>query len=383
MKIQKAYKTKLRVNNKERDALNRCAGTARYVYNWALADRIEKYKAGTPTNYYEQKKRFNAIKDELCPWIREVPYTVTESAFRNLDAAYKNFFRRVKQGKEKPGFPKFKSKARSTKSFTVRGIKVEANRIRFSSMGWFRLEEHDYIPVGEGKSATVSEYAGEWYVSVYVETDVPEKEGHQGVIGVDLGIKAIATCSDGTVFDNPRTLSKYEKKLARLQRELCRRQKGSNNRAKTKKKIAKVHAKIANTRKATQHNISRHVTANALPKVVVIEDLNVKGMVKNHCLAKAMSDVGMSEIARQIEYKAAWNGIEVVKADRWFPSSKTCSHCGCIKTDLTLADRVFHCDECGLEIDRDLNAAINLAALGEGVINAGLPVELGCHNVPL
>jgi len=379
MIIQRAYKTKLRLNNRERDAFNRCSGTARYVYNWALADRIERYKAGSPTNYYEQKRRFNALKDELCPWIREVPYTITESAFRNLDTAYKNFFRRVKQGTEKPGFPKFKAKGKSPNIFTVRGVQIEGDRIRLPSLGWFRLEEHNYLPTGsfQTNAVTISEKAQEWFVSIQVEESIPDRDGHRGAIGVDLGVKSLTTCSDGTTFDNPHTLNGYEKRLARLQRELARRQKGSNNRAKTRAKIAKLHAKIANTRAHTQHDISRHVTANTLPEVVVIEDLNVKGMVKNHCLAKAISDVGMGELARQIEYKAAWNGVEVIKANRWFPSSKTCSRCGCIKDDLTLADRVFVCGDCGFVIDRDLNAARNLAALGEPVINGGLPVELG------
>jgi len=379
MIIQRAYKTKLRLNNRERDAFNRCSGTARYVYNWALADRIERYKAGSPTNYYEQKRRFNALKDELCPWIREIPYTITESAFRNLDAAYKNFFRRVKQGTETPGFPKFKTRGKSPNTFTVRGVQIEDDRIRLPSLGWFRLEEHDYLPTGsfQTNAVTISEKAREWFVSIQVEVEIEDRGDRGGVIGVDLGVKSLAVCSDGTTFDNPHTLVKYERKLARLQRELSRREKGSNNRAKTRAKIAKLHAKIANTRAHTRHNISRHVTANTLPEVVVIEDLNIRGMVKNHCLARAVSDASMGELARQIEYKAAWNGIEIIRADRWFPSSKTCSRCGCIKDDLTLADRVFRCDDCGFEIDRDLNAARNLAALGEPVSDGGLPVELG------
>lgn len=368
----------MRVNNRERATLNRCAGVARYVYNWALADRIERYEAGAPTNYYEQKKRFNAVKDEACPWVREVPYTVTESAFRNLDAAYQNFFRRVQQGAEQPGFPRFKSKHGSRKAFTVRGVVIEPARIRLPSLGWFRLAEADYLPAGRfpTNAVTVSEHAGEWYVSIQVEIEQPEREGHSGVIGVDLGVKSLATCSDGAVFENPRTLRRYEKRLARLQRELARRQKGGANRAKTKAKIAKLHAKIEDTRRHAQHDVSRHVTANTLPEVVVIENLNVAGMVQNHSLAKAVAGAGMGEIARQIEYKAGWNGIEVVKADRWFASSKTCSRCGCIKAGLTLADRVFRCDDCGLVMDRDLNAARNLAALGEPVTNGGLPVEL-------
>jgi len=364
MKIQRAYKTKLRLNNRERDVFNRCAEASRYIYNWALSDRIERYQAGGPTNYYDQKKRFNAMKDDLCPWIRDVPYTITESAFRNLDAAYKNFFRRVKNG-ENPGFPKFKSKHGSRKSFTVRGVQIEDTRIRLPKLGWFRFAEKGYLPTGtfQTNGVTISEDAGNWYVSIQIEEDWPERNGHNGVLGVDLGVKTLATCSDGTRFDNPRVLKKYEKKLARLQRELSRRQKGSANWAKTKKEISSLHSKIRHVREHTQHRISRHVTAGMLPKAIVIEDLNVAGMIQNHCLAKAISDAGLSELARQIKYKAEWHGIETVQAGRWFPSSKLCSQCGSLKGDLTLADRTYRCDKCGLEIDRDLNAAKNLAAL--------------------
>jgi len=303
-----------------------------------------------------------------------------ESAFRNLDAAYQNFFRRVKQGTEKKGFPKFKSRHRSRKVFTVRGTKVETGRIRLPKpIGWLRLAERGYLPEGRyyTEAVTISERAGEWWVSIQLEAEVPGLNGNQGIIGVDLGVKALATCSDGTAFDNPRTLQKYEKQLARLNRELSRRQKGSANWKKTKEKVRKLHAKIARVRAHTNHDISRHVTANTLPEVVVLEDLNIAGMVKNHHLAKAVSDAAMGELSRQIEYKAEWYGAELMRADRWFPSSKTCSRCGCIKDELTLADRTFTCDDCGFEIDRDLNAAKNLAALGRTCESRGIACGAG------
>jgi len=368
--VKRAYKTKLRTNNKESALFYQCAGVARFVYNWALTDRIERYEAGNPTTYYEQKKRFNSIKDELCPWVRNYPYTITESAFHNLDSAYQNFFRRVKQGTDKPGFPKFKSKHRSTPSFTVRGVVIEHARIRLPKLGWFRLEEKGYLPAGNylTNAVTISEKNGVWYASIQVEVPRPTNgRPHMGTLGIDFGVKALAVCSDGTVFENPKVLYKYEKRLAHLQRELSRRKKGSRNWRKTKAKIAKLQAKIANVRRAAQHNASKHVTANMRPERIVLEDLNVAGMVKNHHLAKAVSDAGMSELARQIEYKAEWNGIEIIKADRWFPSSKTCSNCGSIRDDLSLAERVFVCPDCGFEIDRDLNAARNLAAYGENL----------------
>jgi len=372
--ILKAYKTKLRLNNKERGFMRRYAGTARYVYNWALADRKERYGAGNPTNYYEQKKRFNETKDEVCPWIREMPYTVTETAFRNLDRAYQNFFRRVKKG-EKPGFPRFKSR-HGRQSFGMNGaVVVERNHIRLPIVGWLRLAEKSYIPEGKYTTSTISRDNGNWFVSVLVEEPKPKPTNGNGkVLGIDLGIKSLAVCSDRTVLENPRVLAKYEKRLARLQRELSRRKRGGQNWKKTKAKIAKLHAKIRRTRHHVHHDFSHHVTDTS--SVIVLEDLNVSGMVKNHSLAKAISDAGFGELRRQIQYKGKWRDVTIVLADRFFPSSKTCSHCGVIRDDLTLSERTFCCPDCGFEIDRDLNAARNLAALGEGVSNAGLPVKL-------
>jgi len=363
--IVRGYKTKLRLNNKERGLMMRCAGTARFVYNWALSDRIAHYDSGAPTTYYDQKKRFNALKDEECPWVREVPYTVTESAFRALDSAYQNFFRRVKQGAKKKGFPRFKSRKRSRKAFTVRGTVIEHGRIRLPKpIGWLRLAEHGYLPEGQYKSnaVTISESAGAWYVSIQVEEPTLHPTGHHGTLGIDLGVKTLATCSDGTTFENPAALYRYERRMRKLSKELSRRQQGSANWHKTKAKIRKLHAKIANIRKHAAHDVSHHVTYSTLPATIVLEDLNVAGMVNNHHLARAISDSAMGQLSRQIEYKAGWNGIDLIRADRWFPSSKTCSRCGTIKDGLTLGDRIFHCNDCGYEIERDLNAAHNLAA---------------------
>jgi len=410
MKYHRAYKTKLRLNNRERRTLLGCAGAARLVYNWALADRIAQYEAGTPTTMYRQKKRFNnEVKDKLYPWLREeYPYTLMESAFRNLKDAYDRYFaakedgrvarriasmkargkweswvaRRLRQGYRgyqiDPGFPRFKSKRRARKSFTVRNVVIERGRIRLPRLGWFRLEEKGYLPEGHyvGNAVTISERAGQWYVSIQVEVEKPEPSGHQGIIGIDLGSKTLAVCSDGREFENPRALRRYEKKRARLGRELARRTPGGQNWLKTKAKIARLDAKVANIRRHAQHNASRQITAGSLPATIVIEDLNVEGMKHNRNLSKSIADAGMSELARQIQYKAAWNGIEVIQASMWFPSSKTCSNCGCVRDEQTLDERTFVCPDCGYVIDRDLNAAINLAAYGERVTNAELLAEL-------
>lgn len=380
--VLRAYKTELDPNDKQRTRLAKHAGAARFVYNWALADRIARFKAGEPTNHYEQKKRFNALKKEAYPWLGEVSYRAAEQAFANLDTAYKNFFARVRQG-SKPGFPKFKSRKNGLGAFTLRvNIHVAPTRIKLPRLGWLRLKETGYLPT-EGiriLSANISEYAGRWFVSLQVEQEVPIVKPPTGdtVIGVDLGIKMLATCSDGTTFENPKTLQRYEKQLAHLQREMCRRKKGSKNRNKTKRKVAKLHFKIANGRKHALHNVSHYLTAKAKPSTVVIEDLNVAGMVKNHKLAKAISDASFGELRRQLEYKCQWYGIDLIVANRFYPSSKTCSACGVVKPLLRLSERTFVCESCGVVIDRDLNAALNLAGTAKRAgIACGESVSLG------
>jgi len=368
--MHKAYKTELDPNNVQCTWFLRCAGAARFCYNWALADRKERWEQGQQnTNLYEQKRRFNAMKREQWPWLYEVPYVVQESAFANLDTAYQNFFRRVKQGLQEPGFPKFKSRKRGIGSFTLRGcIHVEEDRIKLPRIGWVRLKEHGYLPSEQQVkllSVIISERAGRWYASVQVEEDQAKPEIGKGTIGVDLGISHLAVCSDGTIFENPKALVNAERKLGRLQRELSRRKQGGQNWHKTKVKIARCYARAVNIRRHALHQVSHHLTAKAKPQMVVIEDLNVSGMLKNHCLARAISDVALRELRRQIEYKAQWRGVNVVVAGRFWPSSKACSRCGCVKANLTLADRTYTCDDCGLVIDRDLNAARNLAAYGQ------------------
>ncbi len=367
MKIYCAYKTELDPNNTQRTLFVQSCGVARFVYNWALADRIERYEHGEQTSLYEQKRRFNALKKAEYPWLEGIAYQVTGSAFCNLDTAYQNFFRRVKQGKEKIGFPRFKSRKHGLGSFTVRGaLHVETNRVKMPIIGWVRLKERGYLPSSDVKilSMTISEQAHHWFVSVQVEQEVPEpKPASNKLLGVDVGLRSLAVVSNGKVFDNPKTTTKYEKRLAYLQRELCRRKKGGKNREKSKQKIARLHFKIANVRKHALHQVSDYVTAKTKPSVVVLEDLNVKGMMANHCLAKSLADASFAELSRQIQYKAQWQGIEVVLAGRFYPSSKLCSACGEKKPYLKLSERTFVCPSCGNIIDRDLNAALNLAAL--------------------
>jgi len=370
----KAYKTRLEPNNKQRTFFNRCAGTSRYVYNWGLAEWQRQYEAWKLDNELKRPSRyglcvqFNAIKDELCPWVREVPYAVTESAFESLGRAFDNFFRGIKQGKTS-GYPKFKNRYMSRK-FRLRGVKPGADRVYIPKLGDVRLSQNDYIPVGSeyGNYAALSERAGQWFISVLVKDDDDiAADLNDTIIGVDFGIKELAVLSNGKVFQNPKPLNDAERKLKRVQRELSRRTKGGENYKKTKTELARVYAHVSDVRNYTLHVVSDYLTEECKPKTIVIEDLNVDGMLKNHKLARAISDVGFGELRRQIEYKAARMGIEVIIADRWFPSSKACYQCGAIKGGLTLSDRTFVCEDCGFTLDRDLNAALNLAAYGKDV----------------
>lgn len=370
MEILRAYKTELDPNNVQRTALLQHAGAARFAWNWGLAKRKQEHEeTGKSSNAIEQHRQLNALKKTDFPWFYEVSKAAPQEALRDLDKAYQNFFRRVKAG-EKPGFPKFKSRKNGIGSFRLTGaIHVENDRIKLPCIGWLRLKEYGYIPT-DGLhilSITVSESAERWFVSVQCKQEIKTTQAIGEPVGIDLGIKDLAVTSEGSRFENPKPLKKSQAKLKRLQRELSHRKKGGKNREKTRKKVAKAHQRIANIRRDALHKATSAIVAKTKPDserpgVIVLEDLNVSGMLANHCLAQAISDVEFAEFKRQIEYKAKWFGSELMLADRFFPSSRLCHHCGCINTELKLSDRVWTCD-CGAVLDRDLNAALNLKDL--------------------
>lgn len=370
MEILRAYKTELAPNNTQRTALLKHAGAARFAFNWGLAKRKQEYEeTGKSSNAIEQHRQLNALKKTDFPWLYEVSKASPQEALRDLDKAYQNFFRRVKNG-ERLGFPKFKSRKNGIGSFRLTGsIHVTKTHIKLPRIGWLRLKEHGYIPT-DGihiLSVTVSESAGRWFVSVQVKQEIAVIPATGEPVGVDLGIKDLAVTSDGTRFENPKPLKKAQAKLRRLQRELSRRKKGGKNREKTRRKVAEAYQRIANIRRDSLHKATSAIVAKTKsdserPSVIVLEDLNIAGMVKNHCLAQAISDVGFAEFRRQLEYKSVWCGSDLIIADRFFPSSRLCRHCGCLNSELKLSDRVWTCD-CGAVHDRDLNAAINLKNL--------------------
>lgn len=369
MLIYRSYKTALNPNKEQDALLKQAAGTARFVYNWGLAQRIEEYKRNKKSpNAIEQHKSLNLLKKTEFPWMYEVSKCVAQQALRDLDTAYKNFFRNVKN-KKKPGFPKFKSKHTSKESFFVEGaIHVGDNWVQLPRLGKLKLHESNYIPsekVVKVLSAVVSRRAGRWFVSVQVQEEVAVEAPQGGVIGVDLGIKDMAVLSDGRRFANHKALKKNERKLARLQRRFAAKKKGGSNRAKAKVALTKAYYKVSCIRADSIHKFVGEVLAKAKPaqsrpSKIVIEDLNVRGMMANHKLSKSLSDVAFGEIRRQLEYKCKWYGVELVLADRFYPSSKTCSCCGEIYHELQLSEREWTCRSCGITHNRDLNAAINL-----------------------
>ena len=370
MIVLRAFKTELDPTFRQTKLLLQHAGCARKAYNWGLGRKIESYKAtGKSPSAIDLHRELNLLKKKPVeeggfPWMYESSKCAPQEALRNLDSAYKSFFRRCKAGAKRKGFPRFKSRKNGIGSFRLTGsVRASESHVQLPVLGELRLKEHGYLPVENVKvlSATVSEQAGRWFVSLQVEQETPDpspKASH--TIGVDVGIKHLAVTSDGKIFDNPRALAKAQRSLRVRQKSVSRKVKGSINRRKAVARVARVHRRVANIRKDAIHKMTTAITK--LASVIVVEDLNVSGMLKNHCLARALSDASLSEIHRQLAYKSKWNGAEFIKADRFYPSSKRCSGCGEKKEDLSLSERTYCCKNpvCGLVIDRDLNAAINL-----------------------
>jgi putative transposase len=391
VKIQRGYKVELDLNNAERSACVRHAGTARFAYNWGLGRKLATHEAGEKVpSAIDLHRELNVLKQSEFGWMYQCSKCAPQEALRDLDRAFGHFFRRVKLKKAgklkgKVGFPRFKSRKRGVGSFRLTGtIRVFEDRIQLPRLGRLKLKERGYLPTEGVKilSATVSERAGHWFVSVQVEEEHADPLPARGEpVGVDLGVKLMATCAtaralDGDYHPNPKALEQAQYQLRRRQRQLARRKRGSKNREKTRRKIANLHYRIANIRRNALHQATSSIVAitkpaTERPRVVVVEDLNVSGMLQNRRLARAVADVGMYEFRRQLGYKSSWAGSELLLADRWYPSSKLCSMCSAIRDDLTLSDRIYHCAACGVTMDRDLNAARNLAQLATTASSAG------------
>ena len=386
MKILRAYKTELDPTCKQVESFLQHAGCARWAYNWGLHKKIEAYKTtGKSPSAIDLHRELNALKKKPVeaggvPWMYESSKCAPQEALRNLDSAYKSFFRRCKSGEKRKGFPRFKSRKNGIGSFRLTGvIRASGTHIQLPSLGEIRLKEQGYLPAKNVKvlSATVSEQTGRWFVSLQVEQEIADplpKAPH--VVGVDVGIKHLAVTSDGVIFDNPKALIEAQQALRTRQKSVSRKVKGSNNRRKAVVQVAKTHRRVANIRRSAIHKLTTSIIKSA--SVIVIETLNVSGMLKNCKLARALSDASLSEIHRQLEYKSKWYGVELRRADRFYPSSKRCSQCGHVKESLSLGERTYCCEECGSVIDRDLNAALNLKFLaGSSPVLACCPESAG------
>ena len=351
--VRLSHKIRLVPSPVQDDYFRRACGVSRFTWNWALAEWRRQHERGDKPSGLRLKKQFNAIKPVEFPWMFEVTKYASQQPFLHLQAAFQRFFRKEAR------YPRFKRKG-VRDSFYIGNdhIQVEQQRIRIPKLGWVRMREALRFS-GKLVSATISRVADKWFVSLTVELDERPKpcESQEGV-GVDLGINRLATLSNGQMVEAPKPLRRYLTKLRKLSRRLSRKEKGSKNWEKARLKLSQLHYRIRCIRQDSLHKLTSYLTDNY--DEIVIEDLNVKGMLRNRRLARAVSDIGLHEFRRQLQYKAELRRNHVVVVDRWFPSSKTCSQCHTVKGKLTLGDRVFRCDACRLELDRDKNAAISL-----------------------
>jgi len=357
--IHKTYKLRLSPNKEQAELMANHFGAIRFVWNYFLAERKQSYlESKKSLNYYDNAQTLVALKktDELS-WLKEVNSQSLQASLKDLDTAYGRFF------KKQAMFPKFKKKGACTDSFRCpQKVKIVEGKLSIPKFSLIEINIHREI---EGKIlfATISKASsGKYFVAITCEVEHEQLPETGKTVGLDLGIKTLVVCSDGTEFKNIRTTKKHEKELSYQQKMLSKKKKGSSNRFKQKKQVALVHEKTRNTRVDHIHKITKSIVEEY--DFIAIETLHVKGMVKNHNLAKAITDASWSELTRQLEYKSDWNDRKLVKIDRWFPSSKTCNVCNFINQNLTLKDREWTCPSCKSVLNRDLNAAKNILKQG-------------------
>ena len=372
----RAYKYRIYPTEEQKVLLAKTFGCCRFVYNWALNLKIEVYK--------QEKKSIgnveltNRMRSELKTeheWLGEVNSQALQSALRNLDTAYKNFFRDT----HAVGFPKFKSRKQKQSFQCPQHCSVDFGK------GTISIPKAKDIPAvlhrrfkGTVKTVTISMTpSGRYFASVLVGTSMqemkPSEPKRDTTVGIDLGIKSLAVCSDGRTFDNPKNLQRSLDRLKLLQKRLSRKQKGSANRNKARIRVARLQEHIANSRKDSLHKITHALTHDSQVRTICMEDLNVKGMQRNHHLAQAVGDASFGMFLTLLEYKCSWYGVNFIKIDRFAPSSKTCGKCGYIYKGLKLSERSWTCPECGTHHDRDFNAACNIKEFGL----KALPTERG------
>lgn len=367
-KINRTYKFRLYPNMEQAELLARHFGCARFVYNHFLNQRKEQYRlTGKSDNYYAQAKSLTELKkQEATAWLKEVNAQSLQFALRSLDAAYTNFFQK------RAKFPSFKSK-HTKNSFTVpQHVSIAGGRLFFHKFKeGIKCRVHREITGKVGKATISKTPSGKYFVSVFTEEEyvTPVKKSGKAV-GVDMGLKDLLITSDGEIFKNNRNTKRYERKLAKAQQHLSRKKKGSRGFENQKLKVARIHEKIANSRADYLHKCSISLVRRY--DTICIEDLNVKGMERNHRLAKSITDASWGNFVSMLTYKAEWNGKKIVKVDRYFPSSQTCNVCGYVnKQTKDLSVREWECPVCHTHHNRDVNAAINILRFGINHTSAG------------
>lgn len=372
----RAYKYRIYPTDEQKVLFAKTFGCCRFVYNWALNLKIEAYKQEKES--IGNVELTNRMKSELKAeheWLSEVNSQSLQSALRNLDSAYTNFFRKTKT----VGFPRFKSRRDRQSFLCPQHCRVDFEK---GTITIPKAKDISAVPYrkfkGMVKTVTISMTpSGKYFASVLVDTTIQELPASaiQGntTLGIDLGIKSLAVCSDGRTFDNPKNLQRSLNRLKLLQKRLSRKQKGSANRNKARIRVARLQERIANCRKDNLHKITHALTHDSQVRTLCMEDLNVKGMQHNHHLAQAVGDASFGIFLMLLEYKCRWYGVNLIKIDRFVPSSKTCGKCGYVYKGLNLNERNWTCPECGTHHDRDFNAACNIKEFGL----KALPTERG------